>query len=139
MQITEKIKSFEDACAHHGIEPNIPDVSGLMPKHQEAVVNFYKLSVITSALNEGWEKDWNNYNEYIYYPWWYVETLGSFAGLADAFTSYAVSYADALLGSRLGFKTRELARYAASQFRDIYREIILFTYPKTNGNSDQSE
>lgn len=136
----QKIKTFEDACRSNGIETNLPDVSGLMKNHQQAVISFYKLSVIASALNEGWEKDWTDDNEYIYYPWWYVKhaSNGSFAGLAFAGTDHAVSNASAVIGSRLGFKTLELARYAANQFKDIYEDFLLFTNTEKN-DSDQSE
>ena len=38
--ITEKIKSFEDACAHLGIEPKLPEVDGLHPDQKKGVVSF---------------------------------------------------------------------------------------------------
>jgi hypothetical protein len=124
--ITEKIKSFEDACSHLGIEPKLPGVDGLHPVQKKGVIAFYKLSVITMALNEGWSPDWSNKNEYKWFPWWYVSTDRSFAGLAYAGTHYTATYADAYLGSRLGFKTEKLARYAAGQFKDLWEDLLLF-------------
>ena len=31
-----------------------------------------KLETITEALNEGWRPDWNNTNEYKYFPWFRI-------------------------------------------------------------------
>ena len=66
--ITELVKTFEDARKLTG-RPDVPDFSNLptdMRKHFEAQ---YKMIVIAEALNEGWIPDWDNYNEYKYYPW----------------------------------------------------------------------
>jgi hypothetical protein len=67
-KITELVKTFEDARKLTG-RPDVPDFSNLptdMRKHFEAQ---YKMIVIAEALNEGWIPDWDNYNEYKYYPW----------------------------------------------------------------------
>lgn len=123
--ITEKIKSFEDACAHLGIEPKLPEVEVLHPDHQKGVIAFYKLSVIATALNEGWKPDWSNWNQKKWFPWWYVDASSS-AFLAYAYTHYTATTAYAIFGSRLGFKTRELAQYAADQFKDLYEDLLLY-------------
>ena len=67
-KITELVKSFEDARNMTG-RPDVPDFSNLptdMRKHFEAQ---YKMIVIAEALNEEWIPDWDNYDEYKYYPW----------------------------------------------------------------------
>ena len=67
-KITELVKTFEDARKLTG-RPDVPDFSNLptdMRKHFEAQ---YKMIVIAEALNEGWIPDWDNHNEYKYYPW----------------------------------------------------------------------
>lgn len=120
-EITDKIKSYQDACAHLGITPAKEDKSIKDDKIRRSALAFVKLATITKALNEGWEPDWSNTGEYKYYPWFYVES----AGLVCASTGLAVSATFANLGSRLGYKTRELARYAGNQFLDLYSEILL--------------
>lgn len=99
--------------------PDVPDFSNLptdMRKHFEAQ---YKMIVIAEALNEGWIPNWNNYNEYKYYPWFEMSP-SSFAFYVSTYV-----YASALAGSgsRLKFRTRELAEYAAKQFVDIWKDI----------------
>jgi hypothetical protein len=129
MQITEKIKTFKDACIITGHSFFFLSVFywiiSFLIKDGKAIIAFSKLSIITDALNEGWKKDWANTSEYIYYPWWYVETYGSSAGLASAYSSNAASFANAYIGSRLGFKNSKLAQYAGTQFKDLYETFIL--------------
>lgn len=117
-KITELVKTFEDARKLTG-RPDVPDFSNLptdMRKHFEAQ---YKMIVIAEALNEGWIPDWDNYNEYKYYPWFEISP-SSFAFRGSSYGS-AIAYAGS--GSRLKFRTRELANYAAEQFIDIWKDI----------------
>ena len=117
-KITELVKSFEDARNMTG-RPDVPDFSNLptdMRKHFEAQ---YKMIVIAEALNEEWIPDWDNYDEYKYYPWFEMSPSSFAFGDSD----YANAYAVAGSGSRLKFRTRELAEYAAKQFIDIWKDI----------------
>ena len=66
--ITDRVKSFEDACQVLGISTNVPEVKGLPRKHQKAIIANYKLIVIAEALNEGWKPNWQDSDEYMYYP-----------------------------------------------------------------------
>lgn len=117
-KITELVKNFKDARKLTG-RPDVPDFSNLpadMRKHFEAQ---YKMIVIAEALNEGWMPDWNNYNEYKYYPWFEMSP-SSFAFYGSG---YDTALARAGSGSRLKFRTRELSEYAAKQFIDIWKDI----------------
>jgi hypothetical protein len=117
-KITELVKSFEDARNMTG-RPDVPDFSNLptdMRKHFEAQ---YKMIVIAEALNEEWIPDWDNYDEYKYCPWFEMSP-SSFA-FDDSYYGYACAVAGG--GSRLKFRTRELAEYAAKQFIDIWKDI----------------
>lgn len=116
--VMDRIKTFEDARDETG-RPGVPDFSMLskdMRKHFEAL---YKIIVISEALNEGWKPNWDDSNEYKYYPY-FIMSPSSFA-FCDA--NYVYSLADAGSGSRLRFKTRELAEYAGKLFIDIWKEI----------------
>jgi hypothetical protein len=123
-----KIKSFEDACAKLGIEPVLPEVSGLMPAHQKSIIAFYKLSIIISALNEGWQPNWLDTSERKWFNWWYagLATYGAIAGLVSVFSYHSASDSAADFGSRLCFKTESLADYAAENFKDLYEDYLLF-------------
>jgi hypothetical protein len=120
----EKIKSFEDACQHLGIEPKLPEVDGLFPDHRKAVVAFYKLSTIISALNNGWKPDWNDYRQRKWWNFFYVESNS--AGFVYSLSSHSPSTTNATFGSRLCFKSEELAEFAAKNFIDLYNDLLLF-------------
>ena len=122
MSIIEKIKTFEDAMNATG-RKEMPDFSSFpedMRKHFEAL---FKMVVIVEALNEGWKPDWDNYNEYKYYPWFYMPS----SSFAFADSDYADVYGIAIAGSgsRLKLKSRELAKYCGGQFKDIWKDIQL--------------
>ena len=119
-KITELVKTFEDARKLTG-RPDVPDFSNLptdMRKHFEAQ---YKMIVIAEALNEGWIPDWNNYNEYKYYPWFEMSP-SSFAFLDSG---YAIAIARAGSGSRLCLKSKELSEYCGKQFIDLWKQFII--------------
>lgn len=116
--ITDRIKSFEDAMEETG-RPNVPDFSCLPADMRKHFTALYKMEVITEALNEGWKPNWDNDDEYKHYPW-FIMTPSSFAFGSSCF-DYSV--ASAGCGSRLKFRTSELAKYAAEQFINIWKDI----------------
>jgi len=114
-----RIKTFEDAMKET-LRPEVPDFSNLPEDLREYFKAQYKIIVIAEALNEGWKADWNDSNQYKYYPYFYMSS-GAFV-FTD--TYYDCSHAYAGYGSRLCFKTRVLAKYAGEQFLDIWTVII---------------
>lgn len=114
--VTERIKTYEDACRELDI-PLMPERCKGMTEDETA---YYSLKVITKALNEGWEPDWNS-SESKWYPWFRVNS----AGLSYSDTTYAVSITHANIGSRLCFKTEALAKYAGTQFIKLYEKYLL--------------
>lgn len=134
--IRDRVKSYVDACHVLGIsdseEPEVIADGGLMRSDEIAR---RKLEVITEALNEGWRPDWNNTNQYKYFPWFRIlpgqgkgpdgKPNGAAAGLASANTFSAATYTSANIGSRLCFRDPELAAYAGDTFRDLYAEILV--------------
>ena len=123
-----KIKSFEDACAALNISTDVPVVATLPLKHQKALVAHYKLITIAEALNEGWEPNWNDSDERKYFPWLEVEASEEQpAGVGFSHAYYDYGHSTSLVGSRLCFKSSELAMYAGEQFADLYAEYFLIT------------
>lgn len=120
--ITDRVKSFEDACQVLGISTNVPEVKGLPRKHQKAIIANYKLIVIAEALNEGWKPNWQDSDEYKYYPWF---DMSNPAGVGFSNTYNAASRANASIGSRLCLKNRELAIYFGQTFTDLFNDSLL--------------
>lgn len=148
--ITERVKTFEDACKElgedHKLVQQFKAIQEAIAEDKEATA-YFKLGIITAALNEGWEPDFTNDDEYRYYPYlclWTKEELedkdeewkddhnlqlwfgggssfdGTTCGLACASSSYAWSVATAYISARLAHKTEELAIYSGKQFTELW-------------------
>jgi hypothetical protein len=117
-----KIKTFEAACKALKLDPKkvLPDVTAYPKHHQEAMIAHAKLVIIVEALNEGWKPNWKNGLWDKYYPWF---DLSSGSGLSFDVCDDRIS--GSTVGSRLCFKSRELAKYAGKQFEDLYKKYFL--------------
>lgn len=107
-KITDRVKTYEDALVVIAIRNPVNSTD----TPDEAA--YKKLKVIIQALNEGWKPNWDNSDEYKWFPVFDMRNGFSFYDV-DRWSS--ASY----VGSRLCFKSRELAIYAANQFLDIYK------------------
>ncbi len=124
--IKEKIKTFEDACKALQISEALPEVSALPEKHQKALIAHYKLITITEALNEGWQPNWNDLDEYKYQPWFEIDaSTEKPSGFGFSSSTYVCWLSPTTCGSRLCFKSRELCLYAIEQFKQIYIDYYL--------------
>lgn len=122
----KKIKTFEDACKALGIKATLPVVKGLPEKHQEAIIANYKLVTIAEALNEGWKPNWNDSNEWKWNPWFDVNASAKKpSGSGLSFVDGGGWDTHAGVGSRLCFKSRELAEYAGKTFKKLYEQSYL--------------
>ncbi|MCX6282376.1 MAG: hypothetical protein NTU51_10475 [Bacteroidetes bacterium] len=116
-KITDRIKSFEDAC----VELKTTEESVIKNYDTVDEVAYRKLKLIAKALNEGWEPDWSNSSEY---KWWPYFVWSSGSGFDFSLSYYHCDFANATVGSRLCFKTKELAQYAGIQFIELYRDFL---------------
>lgn len=134
MNTEKKIASYEDACRVLNIQPINEEAFNIFPKEdQRSMLAYHKLTVITRALNNGWKPNWDDQNEWKYYPLFrYVN-----AGLSCAGTNNSATNTSAYLGSRLCFPTSALAKYAAEHFADLYRDYYCFA--SGNGETQQAE
>lgn len=121
MDTSKKITSYEDACKVLNIQPINEEVFNAFPKEdQRSMLAYHKLTVITRALNNGWKPNWDDQNEWKYYPLFrYVN-----AGLSCALTNHSATSTHAAIGSRLCFPTSALAKYAAEHLRTCTVTII---------------
>lgn len=144
--ITGRIKTFEDACNELGIEHPFVRSYNLWKNYgeynQPDVDAYFKLRIIAAALNEGWEPQFTE-DEWRYFPWFAlytqkeideeqksrvvcrsVSSASAGGGVAYASTSSDSSATGASIGSRLAFKSRELAKYAGEQFIEIWADYV---------------
>lgn len=117
--ITERIKTFTDVLEHLNIDED--DFVDRIEDMTEDEAAYVKIKLIVRTLNEGWVPDWSNSNQYKYYPWF---RMGSSSGVGFSF--YVDGNGDTIsnCGSRLCFKSRELAVYAGEQFENIYKDYL---------------
>lgn len=124
--VTERIKTFEDACAELGDEhPLVKEYWGVVNVNLDItqdLIAHLKLRIIVAALNEGWELTFKR-DEKRWYPLFDVRQ-GDFV---CAYASGAASGSYASHGVRLVFKSKELAEYAGKQFIDIYKDFCFKT------------
>lgn len=148
--IKERVKTFEDAYKElgedHKLVQQFKAIQEAIAEDKEATA-YFKLGIITAALNEGWEPDFTNDDEYRYYPYlclWTKEELedkdeawkddhnlqlwlgggassyGAYCGLASASSNVAWSNAEANFSARLAHKTEKLAIYSGKQFTELW-------------------
>lgn len=126
-EITDRVKSYADACKVLGIEPMNEQnmkAQGFRPDE----VARRKLETITETLNEGWKPDWNNTDQCKYYPYFFIRENAKAegtAGLSSAATYSAASKTAASIGSRLCFHDSDTARYAGNTFTELYEQILI--------------
>jgi hypothetical protein len=118
-KITDRIKTYEDACAELGIKP-IDEAKMKQVGFTDDEITYRKIKTITQALNEGWKCDWNDSDQHKWYPWFKMSS----GGFVFDGTYYAYSDAYAGDASRLCFKSEELAIYAGKQFLQLYSDFI---------------
>lgn len=148
--VTERIKTFEDACDALGEDHRFVQayraVEG-MTGFGADLYAYLKLRIICAALNEGWEPQYTK-DEWRYYPWHFLYTeseindmdaderadrhmmsAGDFkteyAGFACAVSDDAPSASYARFGSRLCLKSSDLAIYCGKQFIDLWADFKL--------------
>ena len=151
--IKEHVKTFEDACNELGDKhPLVSQYYRAFAAFNCEVMTkelfaYLKLRIICAALNEGWKPTFDK-EEYRYYAWFYIYTKEEYeelveddkkacrvvgrsssnavagGGLVFAYASNASSGSNSYSGSRLAFKTRDLAEYCGKQFIDIWVDFL---------------
>ena len=151
--IRERIKTFADALHELGNDnplvlayqnTNLRD-SDVAPDNKD-IIAYLKLRIIVAALNEGWEpqfipgeRRWAPY--FVLYTKEEIDEMdeevkarvvcrsnsdaNAYGGVSCADSGYVSAAVYAGIGSRLAFKSEELAEYAGTQFIDIFADFML--------------
>ena len=149
--IMERVKTFEDACdvlgEEHSYVQEYRGVANINFDFTQDIIAYLKLRIICASLNEGWKPTFDG-SRCRYYPWFYIYTKEEYKKLnkdekkkcrvvsrssnyANAYGGVVYSYAlgassvsHTHVGSRIVFKTRELAEYCEKQFIDIWEDYL---------------
>lgn len=144
VDVKERIKTFADAAKAVGIEDPEEWESGYSDVEPD-ILAYFKLRIITKALNEGWEPKFIP-GEYRWAPYFLLYTkeeiekmnaetrarvvyrsynyANAYGGVSYAYANNDSAVVYAHVGSRLAFKSEELAEYAGKQFTEIYADFI---------------
>lgn len=161
--VTERIKTLADAMEALGQgNPLVEEYIAVRDKLRTdagELIAYLKLRIIVAALNEGWEPKFAE-DEYRYFPWFYFYTkeeydkldneekgrcvlrsgngASSSYGFVGCVANHDASYSSAHYGSRLAFRTSELAAYAGRQFTEEWADFMFKprTGEELNGKSE---
>ena len=146
--IKDRIKTFDDALKELGKDhPLVKEYNVINNNKTTYNTKLYsQLCVITAALNEGWRPKFVE-GEKRYFPYFRLYSSEEIRQMSKeeksrvvyrsnnyAHANGGVSYANASnvsagvnahIGSRLAFKTEELAKYAGKQFAYLYVDYLL--------------
>lgn len=150
--VMERIKTFEDAVAElsNRATNGDKDAGKLLDEWKinshvgsKDLQAYLKLRIITYALNEGWKPQYTN-GERSWYFWDEIERYdklsaeeksrvvgrdsvneGAYYDIVYAHPNYSSLGSGTVYGSRLVFKSEELAEYAGKQFVEIYKECCI--------------
>lgn len=145
--ITERVKSFEDACRELGKSHPLVCQYNAIDDVDTNLNAYLKLRIICAALNEGWEPKFTE-DEVRWYPWFWLYTTQEiedmdeqekqerhlistgdyetgYAGFAYAYSHSAPSLPSTYFGSRLCLKSEALAVYCGKQFIDLWADFNL--------------
>lgn len=111
----ESIKTFEDACKKMKAHPDDVIHERDMPDE----IAYKKLKLIAAAINNGWIPNWDNENERKWWPWFNLSS-----GFGFSLSFYGIANAATNVGSHLCFESEEKSDYCATQFIDLYKDLL---------------
>lgn len=114
-KLIDRIKNMDDVYYELGIIKEKFENGFMFPEDLDAA----KIRLIIKVFNEGWEPDWTNSSEYKYFTWF---DLSSGSGFSDSL--YGLWNSHSFVGSRLCFKTKELALEVPKIFQKEFINYI---------------
>lgn len=126
----EQVKDYKSACKVLGIK-----LIDKRRKLEEHVLLYIQLCTITQAINfiANGNKPWipeykQNKPIRTWYSWWHIDwdkiKDGSGAGFFYLYSYDGLGIANATVGTRLRFISRDAAEYAAKTFQPLYMKHI---------------
>lgn len=119
VNIMDRIKTVDDVLKDNGLA--ISTYDGWQTYQSNDEVAYRLLKLICKSLNEGWEPDWDDHKQEKYSPWF---EMGGSSGFRYYY--YDDWDSDSTVGSRLCFKSKELAEYAGKQFTEVYKQYMTY-------------
>lgn len=126
MKITDQVKTMADVYRLKGVtEEQVIPFKNPVEEYQKGANAAVKLFLLAEVLNEGWKPDWDDDDEWKYYPYFWMESEAG-GGSGFSYDDCDCVGSASTVGSRLVFRTEDLAIYAGRQFEEVYREFMVF-------------
>ncbi len=124
-KITDRIKTFEDACTiqNKKVDDVIPFKIPFTTQDQTACNLLVQLRMINSALCEDWQADYADDDQKKWRPWFKWDASSSC--FRFSFSGYDYTAAHAGSGVRLVFPTKELSDYFGTQFEKLNSDYLI--------------
>jgi hypothetical protein len=120
-------EAYQDACKTLNKEPlTMEDFSPkLTDDKKQYLLSVERVTTVIEAKKEGHKFDYNDDDEYKYYPWWDMETYGD-AAAGSGFSLGVVycAYTATDVGARLSSMSETDARQIAKVMHEDYRVIM---------------
>ncbi|QTE37515.1 hypothetical protein J3L18_00155 [Mucilaginibacter gossypii] len=114
IKVTDRIKTFDDVLKDNGLTAD--EFTDMIENDTEDEAAYKRIKLIAKSLNEGELK--NNQT-------WYLPVFNRDPGFGFSNADYDGWHTGTTVGSRLCFKSAELAMYAGRTFAAIYKPFVL--------------
>jgi len=121
-KVTDRIKTIKDVLEYNGISEEERSEKYMLFFDNLKLPHLYYqwlAELLCKSLNEDWTPDWDNSNERKYFPWFKM-CSGGFR-----YDDFAYWLTGSSVGSRLCLKSDELAKYAGTQFTEVYEQFMI--------------
>lgn len=89
-------------------------------KEKEETCSYKKIKQIEKLFNGSWKKDWNNFDQLKYYPYFNFKASSGMVGFCTSVSSYDGSY-----GPVAYYKDKVTSDHVGKNFWLIYKEFII--------------
>lgn len=120
IDLFDQIRDYSDICFKLGEkELTIDNFNFIQDENiRLRTFRFYQIKNIEKVFNGDWVPNWNDTNEYKYYPWFKICSSGLIG-------FYDCGYVVRRCGAEVGFfKTKEISDFVGKTFLNIYSDII---------------
>lgn len=137
MNQQNQFETWEDICKALNIDPvaSLSFADQLPDEDKAPVTAFFKLSKLSKACYGDKAPDWQNANEYKYFPYFDMDDSDDSTGFGLGYVYTSYWGANTISGSRLCFPTREMAEYAGRNFIAWYRDLMVLPKAVSNEKS----
>lgn len=97
----------------------IKDFSFLPKDQREKALNYHRIKNIELYFNDNWKPNYQNSNEYKYFPWFNLNASDGLVGFGDSY--YHVVNSGGVVAV---FKSKEISDHVGKTFWNFYQKLI---------------